>query len=740
MHLLEDKKNAKKRKKKKVSIYDDYDKLISAVQKNGDPFEFLTKLKNVRGGTDIDTSFLTGKKDDEIAFEVANEANIASMVRQVIEESKGAFKPRDTRIDDSAMPYAKNIYEWATRDEFAGTVFTPFMEQLLWGVIVFAEWCPRCSDVEWLYYDHKVDDTFLTFERKVCMLEHGICPSCGGRRSEFINAEQLYFYQELAVCAGQRSGKSQTVGGLLTPYMTHRILKMQKPAEVYNISSSTVLHGTFCALTYAQAKETLWEFYYGTLLESPWFREYHNMLNYYGEKYGQQLFKFNDTFVTYRCRNLMWYPAGPDKRILRGRTRIFAGVDEIGYFDNEAESKKIKMSASGVYDALDSSLLTIRGAAERLVQAGYDDVLNGMSMNVSSPAHRRDKIMSLVNASQTSKVIYGIHRPTWEINPTLPRSSKVISERYRTDPDGAERDYGAVPPLAANPFITDKQSIQECIGKHSNPVKMSYKIRKESGTKAACRWAKIDKIKKSKRPACLGIDAGHTNNSFACCVMTKDDSTGIATVDLLIEIMPRPGFPLNYTKIYLDVLCPIFENRNIKVFLADRWNSLKILSDASEEYGVYSQQYSLRYKDLWLPKTMLEQGTIVFPRLSKKGMIVPDVVEYEDKAYPHCFQGREMDHLVVQMLTVQDTGTKVLKGDGLTDDLWRAMAIASWGLFEEKLEEFFILDPGDAQKFRPAAIGMSRLGSGGGGTVGTGAQGSLSYGGNIGKVRTRSGA
>lgn len=721
---------------KKLVVYDDYDSFLRTAKSSGDPFDFLTKLRNSRNSGSIIENLDFLEKTNEVAFEIANEANVANMIRKVVEESKGVLRPRDTRIDDSAMPYAKNFYEWVTRDEFAGTVLTPFIEQLIWGIILFAEWCPSCSDIDWLYFDHKVDDTYLTFERKVCLLEHGVCPSCKGRRSEFIKNENLYFYQELAVCAGQRSGKSLCVGGLFSPYMTHRILKMQKPTEIYNISSSTILHGTFCALTYAQAKETLWEFFYGTLIESSWFREYHKMLDYYSDKYGQSLYKFNDTFVVYRCRNLMWYPAGPDKRILRGRTRIASSVDEIGYFDNEAESRKIKMSAAGVYDALDSSLLTIRGAAERLIKAGYDDVLNGMSMNVSSPAHRRDKIMTLVNAAQNSKVIYGIHRPTWEINPTLPRNSKVISERYRTDPEGAERDYGAVPPLTANPFITDIASIQDCIGMYSNPIRTSYKIRKDSGTASACRYAKIDKIKKSKRPSILCIDAGHTNNSFSCCVATKDKD--IIKVELLVEIMPKPGFPLNYSKIYTEVLCRIFENRNIKVFLADRWNSIKILSDAEEEYGIYCQQYSLKYKDLWLPKTMLEQKTLEFPKLSRYKTVY-DVVEYDNESYPFCFQGHEVDHLVLQMLTVQDTGTKVIKGEGLTDDLWRALTLCCWGLCDEKLEEYFVMDVGDAEKFRPAAIGSSRLGSGGGGSVGVGSIGSISYGGVLGKIRTRSG-
>lgn len=137
------------------------------------------------------------------------------------------------------------------------------------GVVVHN--CPRCSDVEYLYVDHKVDDTYRKLERKVALLEHGVCPHCNWGRSKLIKKGKMKFIQELAVCAGQRSGKSLSIAGYFAPYHTHRLLKLQNPNAFYGLKTGTMLHCTFVALTYAQAKDTLWQNFYATLTESQWF-------------------------------------------------------------------------------------------------------------------------------------------------------------------------------------------------------------------------------------------------------------------------------------------------------------------------------------------------------------------------------------------------------------------------------------------------------------------------------------
>jgi len=701
-----------------------------------DPFAVLSSLKSgdlvPRDDFDPELAKSGGLLKPSGNFDIdmiAEEFNIANMVRSVLDEN--ALVPKDIKIDDGDFPLAKNVYDWVSRDSFAGTVITPFLEQLIWGVVLFGEYCARCSDLEYLFHSHKVDDTVPQFLRKVQLLEHGVCPACKARKSEMVLSEEMTFYQELAVQAGQRSGKTACVGGILTPYMTHRVLKMQKPCNVFGIASSTMLHGTFCALTYAQAKETLWEFYYGTLMTSEWFKNYNSMLRYYEGKYGQSLLKLNDTFVVYRPRSLMWYPAGPDKRVLRGRTRVFGGIDEIGYFDNDAASNKVKTSAHHVYDALDASLLTVRGAANRLLKSGYDNILTGYSMNVSSPVSQRDKICTLVRQARGSKTMYGIHRPTWEVNPDFPRNSTVIVDAYTRNPADAERNYGANPPLSANPYLSNITYIAQAFRGKSNPIKLKTVVKNRKQTGQANKWARIEKIKRGTKPSMLTIDAGVSFNSFSITVLHIDEKTGEFVAQLMCEIIPEPGIPLNYTQIYDNVISPIITARNVKVVLADRWNSIKILSDIEAEFpGVTAEQYSLKYKDIGITKSHLEAGTLVLPKRETKSEF-HELLEFDNEIYPNCFAGRPVDHLAMQMQTVQDTTLQVIKGDGLTDDTWRALALGVYGLSTDKYAELLI---GAAPEQKSSGLmAVSRLASGGGGGIGFGGNsGSMSHNSSIG--------
>lgn len=694
----------------------DYDRILDP---SHDPFAFLASLKSgdLAVADDFDPDALASNRlVKNGAFDldlISQEVDIAKMVRSVLNDT--AMVPKDIKIDDGDFPLAKNIYEWVSKDSFGGTVMTPFLEQLVWGVITFSEWCPLCSDNEYLFETHKVDDSFTKFLSKIQLLENGVCPSCKGRRSHFVRSGLMNFYQELAIQAGQRSGKTACVGGILTPYMTHRVLKMQKPCDIYGIASSTMLHGTFCALTYSQAKETLWEFYYGTLCSSEWFKGYHGMLRYYEGRYGQTLLKLNDTSVVYRPRNLMWYPAGPDKRILRGRTRIFGGVDEIGYFDNDAASNKVKTSAHHVYDALDASLLTVRGAAERLLRSGFDDILTAYAMNVSSPASYTDKICSLVRQAKGSSTMYGVHAPTWKVNPDFPRDCKVIVDAYTRNPLDAERNFGANPPMSANPFLGNQSYIENAFSKkRKNQILILDVIKNRKKTNKANKWAEIIKCKQDTKPSLLTIDAGVAFNSFAITVLRPDEETGKLRCTLMCEVLPEPGIPLNYTKMYDSLISPLIETRNVKVMLADRWNSLKILSDAEADHNIVAEQYSLKYKDICFTRSHLEAGSLILPSRETEGPLI-ELLDTDKDNYPHCFKGRPADHLALQMMTVQDVNFQVIKGDGLTDDLWRSLCLGVWGLSTDKYAELLVGD--SAPIHGPVGpLGVSRLASSGGGS------------------------
>lgn len=532
------------------------------------------------------------------------------------------------------------------------------------------------------------------------------------------------------------SGKSALVA-MLSTYITHRMLKAQKPSQIFDVKSNTLFHGTFVALTFAQAKDSLWDPYYIYLLESPWFKAYHALLRKYERKFNTEIFKLKDTFVQYRHRQLMVYPAGPDTRTLRGRTRIFGAIDELGWFDNEKDSTKVKMNASGVYAAMGNSFRTVRTSETRQIAMGYDEALTGYFMNVSSPSSQRDKICELVRQSKHSKKLLGLHKPTWEMNPNITRES--LQEDYDRDPIVAERDFGAAPPLSASPFINNKESIINCMKTRGrNFVTYNFYTYKSSEGKHF-RYAIVDNIKASDTRSCLAFDAGLTNNSFsiACGSLQTWEVQGreleIPCMDLLVEINPAPGVPLHYTKIFDGVLNPIIEKRNVSVFLADRWNSTKILQDAEmmHESVEVARQYSLKYVDMGNTKRALEDEEFRIPRSSnEKFDFEKDILQFNHMSYPKCFEHRPVEHLILQLVTVQDTGKTVLKGDGLTDDLWRATSLCHWGLIQDEYQDFLSKPVSMTQK--KGALGISKLGSGSAAGVSSGSKGQVA-----GSVRTR---
>lgn len=528
------------------------------------------------------------------------------------------------------------------------------------------------------------------------------------------------------------SGKSIVVA-MCSTYLTHIILKSQSPTGILGISNTTILHGTFVALTQSQAKDTLWTPYFNMISDSPWFQKYHEVIRRQERKYGIEVMKIRDTFVLYGHRNLIVYPAGPDGRILRGRTRIFGALDEIAYFDNDADSKKVKVSAGMVYGALDRSLATVRAAENKLIAAGYDRAFTGYMFNVSSPVHARDKINELMRSSVGSTKLLGVHAPTWKMNPTMPRNSAFLEEAFRRDPVGAARDYGAEAPLSANPFITQPVFVSKAIReKGRNMCVYSHKIvRHKDGSKQ--RYGTLLKAATTTQPSIMALDAGFSNNSFAMVVGSRN-AAGIISVDCIAEIIPLPGIPLNYTLIFDELLIPLCHKRNVKVLLADQWNSIKLLQDAKLKGGIEAaDKYSLKYSDLWTVKTMLESEIprISLPRMQHAEKI-GDTLLYDGEQYPYCFENKPTEHLIMQIQTVQDTGRSVIKNMGATDDSWRAMALMVYGFECGNYEEELTIREAVHVNRDPSRLGMTK------GRKNTGsASSSIGSGLSIGSVRTR---
>lgn len=413
-------------------------------------------------------------------------------------------------------------------------------------------------------------------------------------------------------------------------------------------------------------------------------------------------------------------------------TRFLAGIDELGWFPNSAEAaKNIKMNANEVYIALERSLLTVRSKASAVARSGFYNVPFGYFINISSPSSSRDKIMELVRKSQGSTRLLGMSAPTWKMNPHVPKSA--LAEEFRKDPVAAMRDYGAQPPLTNSPLISSVERLESSFSKNVHSLKINYKVVRSKDKLATELYAVLDELRSSGKPSLLALDAGYSNNSFAFALghLAPNKNPVISVVG---EVMPSPGARLNHSLIYTHLLSEIASLRNVVMVCADRWNSLKILADMEQDFGTAKRQYSLKYADMQLFKSYLDDMQILLPRPTEP---VSDILRYDHSRYPECFKHKPADHLALQALTVQDTGSSVLKGEGLTDDILRAVMLCFRMLIDEENQEL-LLQPDEATTTRMdlATMIVSRHYSGGG--SGSGSTGSsVSEGSSLGVIRSR---
>ena len=628
--------------------------------------------------------------------------NINKLVKKILSSELGV--PLDVKIDDSSMLTAPNFVTFLNDSTFLNV--RGFARQNEIGTKLFGEHCPRCTNMEW-FDNVPVDATLRTFTKKVQLLEHGVCPKCGIGRAKLLKSGELKPYQELAGCAGQRSAKSAIVA-MIASYITHRYLKLQNPVQLMGLIPATILHGTFVALTYAQAKDTLWDPFMEYVSNSPWFKNYHRLLDAYHQKTGEEIYKLKDTFILYRHRNLFLYASGPNKKTLRGRTRFFGAIDEIGWFDNDAQKNKIKDDANEVYIAMERSLLTVRAASNRLVKQGYDNIPTAFFTNVSSPSHARDKIMELVNKAKISKKIFAFHRPTWEMNPDITRED--LEDEYRKDYVAADRDYGASPPLANSPLISNIDMVEQCCTVVTNKMEnLKYRQHKNKRDEPS-RYAIAD-IKAINTPTLLALDAGVVNNSFACVVMSIDKTTKFCSVRTMIELQSKQGVPLNFSLIYKNIICPLIKLQNVQLVTTDRWQNLKLLSDIELEHKIHTKQYSLKYTDMTLFKDYIIDKEVLFPK--PEWGSTSEILQFNYSEYPKCFVQAPVSHFMLQCVTVQDTGHQVNKGSGLTDDLFRATALGFTMTQDPDMRKLLLGPDGRAHNVALGSF-VTKMGSGSG--------------------------
>jgi hypothetical protein len=310
---------------------------------------------------------------------------------------------------------------------------------------------------------------------------------------------------------------------------------------------------------------------------------------------------------------------------------------------------------------------------------------------VSSPIAQRDKMMRLLRQSQTtdgSKYLLGVNLPTWEANPNIERDNPIIVMAYLTNAEKAERDYGANPPSVHSQFIP-RTAFEEGVFVNGQN---SHNFRYVMDTPGQI-YGRIERIRTVRWPSVLSIDAGHVNNSFVITAQHYDFDTDKTVTSTVLECMPQEGRSINFNLLYQHVILPLAKDVNAVVMLADQWQGLDLLYRIETDMGMNplgkprckAKQYSPRRRDFNTVVQMMSAKTLLLPTVNevdKQRVFDGNIADYRADML-----NKPVSHLFLQMNTVCGEGeTKCpTKGEGYTDDIFRALVLGVSKLHEPKV-------------------------------------------------------
>ena len=511
------------------------------------------------------------------------------------------------------------------------------------------------------------------------------------------------------------SGKTSTITAMESYYI-HRFVKMPNPQRAFGVLPQQTLIGTYVALTWTQAQKNIWIPLNNIIKNSPWFTGYHEFLDSMTGKFGDKdLYRVGEDVLAYAHRNLRFSLASANMRTLRGDTRIAAIIDELGLWPfGRAQEGKERANGPEIYKSMENQLPTAEGGYEDLIRKGYSDIPKPHLCAISSPMDINDTIMTKYREAEGDPRFYTFKRTTWEFNPKLPLETKFLQSRLRSDPDAFWRDYGAVPPLSSSGWITEIDNVVPLFAKkRSNAAKLAQKVVRTA--KGSMRTTGVLQARALPGGRLLTLDAGVVNNHFAACVShlepnpEDEEALGTVVVDALVELIPSAKAPISFNSVFENVIKPLVAEHGVQVVLADHWQSESILS-ALEDQGLFQKKVRLKYDHFSAARADFYDRRIQFPKLEMPS--IEDIMMVKkDDGYPQRFMGKPVAHLLFQIMSVRDiVGKTVEKGSGSTDDLFRAVILAHWGLRNPEIVA--MLKP-EEERFDAGFFGLVKGGSAG---------------------------
>jgi hypothetical protein len=289
--------------------------------------------------------------------------------------------------------------------------------------------------------------------------------------SEFIQDGILVSWSELILIVGMRGGKS-FAGAHVGGYLEHMAaaLGIEKPGTLQQMlgqEKSEWFEINFAASTEKQAEKTIYMKYRQMRRSSPWLNRY---MNWVKEKEQQQIgvrdpwkYSVSQDEIKDGYLQLSINRVPSDSSGIAGATRLGAFLDEWARLI-DAEGPR---SASELYRVLNAGLRTVRTAVT--LNKGIPFFFGMMAAITSTVADDDPAMQALEKAvNGVTKRTFPMHKATWEFNPFQPR--EAFDEEYERDPVAAERDFGANPPAAITPFITDIGRFWKAIDWNKKPI------------------------------------------------------------------------------------------------------------------------------------------------------------------------------------------------------------------------------------------------------------------------------
>lgn len=464
---------------------------------------------------------------------------------------------KEDKIDEGllhALTPVPNAIEWATGTQWLNvpSVYTHVRQyQIIRDFFQLRCPLPTCNNQSMEYKDcwdkgkeYLQSENLLVFNKSA---GEDVCPSCGTTRSEFVADGLLNLYNQMHLVCGMRSGKTATAA-IIGTYTEHRIINIGHSlpgglAEYYGQLPGQVFDLTFVASTDVQSKDTIWAKYAELRKNSPWLNKYIRWLK--NEEVRQQTpngvkpwaYEEFDKEIRNGKLLLMIKSMNSNSSGMAGRTRMAAFIDELARFEITDSSR----GADEVYRVLDNSLMTVRSPAMKDKSLPW----LGAMFSISSPISIEDKSMQLLKQAPSIRGMYYGHYATWDFNPTLPRDS--FDSAFERDPIGAMRDYGAQPPSAASPLITDPDLFKKLAVQ--DDLKPTAEFRTVLHTDRTGReylsvlMENAQLVRNGERFICF--DAGSTFDQFAAAcahgewVETPEGRQLVTVYDWVIRVLPE---------------------------------------------------------------------------------------------------------------------------------------------------------------------------------------------------------